>query len=237
MVSKRLFNHFYPHTYKSGTPKFFLWINEYIRKDYVILDLGAGPSTSDEIKKFKGKVKKVIGADIDPIVLDNSDLDKAYLIKNDKLPFDDNSFDLIFSDYVLEHVEQPIEFLEEVKRVLKPGKSFFFRTPNNFHYVTVFALMTPHWLHLKVANKVRGLTKETHDPYRTLYRMNSKRTLQMLAKKVDFHEFELNLIEAEPYYLKFNSLLFLLGVAYERLVNKFSFLSFMRVNIFGRFEK
>lgn len=37
------------------------------------------------------------------------------------LPFDDNSIDLVLSGQVLEHVDNPFKFVEECKRVLKPG--------------------------------------------------------------------------------------------------------------------
>lgn len=37
------------------------------------------------------------------------------------LPFADNAFDGAFLCWILEHVQRPIEILEEVKRILKPG--------------------------------------------------------------------------------------------------------------------
>jgi hypothetical protein len=45
------------------------------------------------------------------------------------------------------------------------------------------------------------------------------------------------MVEAEPVYLRFFAPLFLLGVAYERLVNRFAPLAGLRANIFGRFRK
>lgn len=37
------------------------------------------------------------------------------------IPFEDNSFDVIFCNHVLEHVEDDIRAMSEMKRVLKPG--------------------------------------------------------------------------------------------------------------------
>lgn len=37
------------------------------------------------------------------------------------LPFDDNSFDGAFICWLLEHVQNPVEMLEEARRVLRPG--------------------------------------------------------------------------------------------------------------------
>jgi len=38
-----------------------------------------------------------------------------------QIPFPDNTFDVVFSNHVLEHVENDIEACKEINRVLKPG--------------------------------------------------------------------------------------------------------------------
>ena len=46
------------------------------------------------------------------------------------LPFDDGRFDAIFYHHVIEHVDRPVESLEELTRVLRPGGWLFIGTPN-----------------------------------------------------------------------------------------------------------
>jgi SAM-dependent methyltransferase len=48
----------------------------------------------------------------------------------ESLPFRDNSFDVIISLEVLEHVEHPAAVLREVFRILKPGGWFYLTCPN-----------------------------------------------------------------------------------------------------------
>jgi ubiquinone/menaquinone biosynthesis C-methylase UbiE len=48
----------------------------------------------------------------------------------EKLPFPDNSFDIVASYQVLEHVQDPAQVMAEVARVLKPGGVVHFSTPN-----------------------------------------------------------------------------------------------------------
>ena len=48
----------------------------------------------------------------------------------EKLVFADNTFDLVYSSNVLEHVQDPAKVLSEGIRVLKPGGYLFFTYPN-----------------------------------------------------------------------------------------------------------
>ena len=45
-------------------------------------------------------------------------------------PFSDEMFDLVSSLQVMEHIEDIRSYLEEIKRVLKPGGKVLFTTPN-----------------------------------------------------------------------------------------------------------
>ncbi len=238
MISSQLFKKYYPDDSLNGTLIFYDWLRSLIRQEFVVLNVGAGPTSGNNTKSLKGEVQKVVGADIDPVVLDNKDMDESFLIENDTLPFPNNTFDMAWADYVLEHIETPVVFLSEVYRVLKPGASFFFRTPNRYHYVSLIGQMTPHVFHMFVANKVVGnLSGATHKPFPTYYRLNSKKGVIKHSKSAGFQLIELRFIEAEPSYLMVHPIPFLVGVMYERTVNRFEGLSGIRANIFGRLGK
>ena len=87
---------FYPNDLKDGTLIFYNWIRQYIKNDFIVLNIGAGHTSNRKVKRFKGEVKEVIGVDIDVAVLQNQDLNKSIVIKNNKPPFLDNYFDLIW---------------------------------------------------------------------------------------------------------------------------------------------
>lgn len=237
MISDRLFHKFYGDQKRNGTRIFYSWIRQFIKPQTRLLNLGAGPPTEQEVRVFKGEVARVVGADIDPIVKENYELDEAVVIVDGRLPLPAGEFDCVISDFVLEHVADPHQFLSEVKRVLAPGGSFFFRTPNIYHYVTMISMLTPHRFHELAANRLRGLSDEAHEPWETYYRMNSQRRLRSLAREAGFRIAELRAIEAEPSYLMFHPIPFYIGVAYERFVNSADLFSGLRVNILGRFEK
>ncbi len=60
-------------------------------------------------------------------------------------PFGDDSFDLVVSTDVIEHVRFPEKLLSEVKRVLKPGGYFIVTTPNRFSKIPESNLHVCEW--------------------------------------------------------------------------------------------
>jgi len=219
-----------------GTRIFYDEVRRHLRADSRVLNLGAGPPTGSPVRTLKGEAAEVVGADVDASVLSNPELDRAVLIENGRLPLEDDAFDLIVSDYVFEHVEYPLPFLAEAARVLKPGGNLLFRTPNAFHYVALISAVTPHRLHEALANRARGNPAGSQTPWRTRYRMNTVGGLRHLGRTVGL-DLEVRHVETEPSYLRFNTGAFMLGVAYERLVNSTKSLAPLRANLFGRFMK
>jgi SAM-dependent methyltransferase len=64
------------------------------------------------------------------------------LISHDprRLPFADHSFDAVLSCGVLEHVEDPDASLDEIRRVLVPGGTFYvYKLPNRASYLEAIA--------------------------------------------------------------------------------------------------
>src|SRR3954453_22977774 len=79
-----------------------------------ILDIGCGAS------KYPGSIGLDISADTAADVVHNLD-DRPY-------PFDDDSFDQVLMQDVIEHVEAPIAVMEELHRIFRPGGRIQLRT-------------------------------------------------------------------------------------------------------------
>lgn len=236
-ASATLIQHFYGDPRHDGTRRFYEGVRRGLTPRSRVLNLGAGPATGNPVRTLRGEVAWVAGADVDPCVLDNPELDEAVLIAGGRLPFPDAAFDLVLSDYVFEHVRAPAPFLAEAARVLRPGGTLVFRTPNLAHYVAAVSALTPHAAHARLANAVRRNPAGSQEPWRTCYRMNRVGQLRRLGQAAGFERLEVEMVETEPVYLRFFAPLFLLGVAYERLVNSSPLLAPLRANIFGRFTK
>lgn len=117
------------------------------------------------------------------------------------------------------------------------GGAYIFRAPNRFHYVSLVARYTPHWFHELVSNTLRNLGEDAHAPYPTYHRLNSRRQIIAAASRCGFAVPELTLIEKEPSYGMSNRALFLLFLAYERLVNATDALAGLRANILAVLRK
>ena len=168
-----------------GTIEFCNRINALLKPGFTVLDLGAGRGSwhedtceyRKELRRIKGKVKEYICADIDEAVLGNPTSDKNLLIRNNHVPLDDHSVDLIFCDYVLEHVVDVAGFKREIARLLKPGGYFCARTPHAMHYVSVFARLIKNPMHVRVLRFLQP-RREAQDVFPTAYKLNSLRRVR-----------------------------------------------------------
>ncbi len=92
-----------------------------------VLDLGAGSGTSfDRVKKTLGDIEwKGLDIENSPEVSKRSRSDLAFYTYDGKtFPFEDQTFDLIISKQVMEHVRYPDLVVNEVNRCLKDGGVF-----------------------------------------------------------------------------------------------------------------
>lgn len=100
-------------------------------KDDAIVKINLG-ATSTYIPGF-------VNIDISPKA------DLCLNLSKDRLPFEDNSVDKIFTSHTLEHIPDYLFCLSEIYRVLKHGGSFLVGVP----YVTLtdYNLVNPYHLH------------------------------------------------------------------------------------------
>jgi ubiquinone/menaquinone biosynthesis C-methylase UbiE len=170
-----------------GTMEFYGRINAIIKNTDFVLDLGAGRgswffddncSYRRNIRNIKDKVKYLVGVDIDKAIFENQTTHKNIIMKSDKIPLDDNSMNIVIADWVLEHVQNPDDFVKEIYRVLKPGGFFCARTPHKYKYISILASLIKNKHHSKVLRFIQPERKEI-DTFPTAYKIN---TLKIIRK-------------------------------------------------------
>ena len=205
-----------------GTIAFYSRVNALLSKDAVVLDVGCGRAAFAEdpvvyrrnLRMLKGKVKKVIGIDVQPAGETNPTLDEFRLIAGDGWPVEDESIDLLIADYVLEHIAEPTAFFAEVARVLKPGAYVCMRTPNKWGYAAIMTRLIPNRWHAAITAKVQENRKE-EDVFPTCFKAN---TVGSIRKLCAAQGMEVTVIghSAEPAYLSFSRITYVLGLWLER---------------------
>jgi SAM-dependent methyltransferase len=205
---------FYPEvriagmTSVDGTVRFYAQVNALLHPSMVVLDYGAGRAQLYEdnscayrrsLQTIKGKVRRVIGCDVDPALLENRSVDEHLLIRpGDAIPLPDQSVDLIVSDNTFEHIEEPAAVTAEFRRILKPGGWICARTPNKYAYTSVPTRAIPNRFHASFLKRAQPHRK-LQDTFPTAFKIN---TISDISRYFPPSEFENHTFRAsaEPSY-------------------------------------
>ncbi len=106
------------------------FVQPWLRPGMDVLDLGCGPGTITLGLAEAVLPGRVTGIDTAPGAIETAQRLAAGLERVNttfrtanayELPFEDNSFDLVFSHALFEHLSRPLEVMNEIQRVLRPG--------------------------------------------------------------------------------------------------------------------
>jgi len=194
-------------------------VRGYVTGGSRVLDLGCG----------RGGVAELIwrdvrlGAGIDP---DTASLAQHRAVGmpvvrgvGERLPFVSDSFDLIVSIWVLEHLEDPLATFIEVRRVLRPGGHFIFLTPNLHNPLMLMNRIGRALPALQRRLVPRMYGRDEADTFPVRYRANTEREIRDHARGSGLRVEELRVIP-DPTYLAMNGLIFNASVMSERLMPK-----------------
>jgi len=185
-------------------------------KKSTVLDVGVGFGViTSELAKH---CKEVRGVD----VIDERKSVKGYKFKKVKdasLPFKNESFDIVVSNYVLEHVRDQKKHIDEVYRVLKKDGICYLSTPNKFwlmesHYKLPFLSMLPQ----KVARIYLKIFRKGAEEYNIVH-LSYSQILKLVSVKFVVKDFTFEIMKhPEEYHLEKNL------ASLSKLLSKFRFL-------------
>lgn len=185
------------YSHKDCTVAFYSRIRALITPSDVVLNVGAGRGANiltdpslyrRRLQTFRGMVKTVIGLDVDPVVLENTYVDRAHVVTSDaQWPVPSESIDLIVCDHVIEHLEHPSFFASEVFRVLKPGGWFCARTPTKWGYIGLATRTVPNAFHAKVL-RVMQPHRAAKDIFPTRYKVNTFRAIRSIFPQTQWRD-------------------------------------------------
>lgn len=94
-----------------------------------MLDAGCGKMPYKEFLLQNSNIKSYTGLDIEGALVYDNDIKPDLLWDGKTMPIADASFDTVMATEVLEHCPEPLVFLAEAYRALRPGGIFFFTVP------------------------------------------------------------------------------------------------------------
>lgn len=110
-----------------------------MKKGDKLLDIGCG--RGDFTRAFKDLGLEVTGIDRekgDKAMLEDIDVRLSDDLENNPLPFGDETFEVVFSKSVIEHMRNPHNFMRETYRVLKSGGRVITMTPDWHSQMFIF---------------------------------------------------------------------------------------------------
>ena len=164
----------------------------------VWLDVGCGhqllPSWRlDQEQALVARAAVVVGIDLDFSALrEHRTLTAVSMASATQLPFADETFDLVTANMVVEHLDDPVTQFKEIRRVLKPGGSFLFHTPNVFGYTTLAARAIPEAWKGRIICFVEGRAEK--DVFPAHYRANSRKRIVSVAQEAGLDVLKIRLV-------------------------------------------
>lgn len=127
----------YLNMFESCDSSFFLKYLTYVKfflknKKNSFIDIGCGNGNA-LVPLMSDGYKNIYGCEISKLFVDSAKkrgLKNIYWYDGKNIPFEDNYFNIVGSFGVLEHTENPINFLEEHIRIVKKGGYIIVTCPN-----------------------------------------------------------------------------------------------------------
>ncbi len=199
-----------------------------------VLHAGCGWDKNEVSRPFKDSCE-VIGVDLDPRVqlMFHSEFHLGSICD---MPFEDNSIDLVFSEYVLEHVDDPQSAVQEMTRVLKPGGQILILTPNLWCYKSLVARFTPQKIH-HLMGRIRYGEGHEEDMYATVFRYNTITRIKRLTKSSGLHIVAVHFVNNGPtWFVKF-PILFEIFHLYHLAIDRWDLARQLRCALIVRLQK
>ncbi len=149
-------------------------------KNKVILDIACGEGYGTKLLKKWG-AKKVVGLDISEESINQANNEFAekgvgYIVHDatDLSCFKDNTFDMIVSFETIEHLQEPLKFLQEIKRVAKKKACYIITCPNDYAYYPTEDQFNPYHVKKYTFEEFQELLNEVFDSSKIKYMIGTK---------------------------------------------------------------
>ncbi|MFK8182974.1 MAG: class I SAM-dependent methyltransferase [Phormidesmis sp.] len=192
-----------------------------------VLDIGCGRKSDIGRYLKEHRSHAVIhGADLDEYSLKNTDVDELFICDAAKMPFEKGSYDTVFSQFLLEHVENSQETVDSIARVTAPGGLATLIIPNPTSPASMVAKMTPYSFHLFFKREIQKYDNVSEDTFPTFFAFKSVKNLKAQMAKAGFTDIEAAYVPEMYFRFRYRPIMIRLAMLYTKilLVLKLDFL-------------
>lgn len=201
--------------------EFFLKSDSLKTVNFDVLDIGCG-HCSKNLEPFQDLIN-LTGIDLDEEAINRHTwLKEKYIGSCENLPFEDNSFDVIFGRYSFEHFSNKEQAISEISRVLRPYGMCILLTVNRH----ALEFMIAKIFRSKIRSKIKNILMQYPeiDTYETNYLYNDEKEITtLLAKNGLKVQLPIHLVSTTSGFMRRFIILCYFGAFYSRAVHQFNF--------------
>jgi ubiquinone/menaquinone biosynthesis C-methylase UbiE len=187
----------------------------------LVLDVGCGNrSDLSRYLRNNGYNITIHGIDIDDYAKNNPDVDQVYIGSAEEMPFIDSTYDVVFSQFLLEHVEDAKKTLASMTRVLKEEGTLLITIPNPISPEGLVTKLTPYSFHIYFKKVVQKVNNASHNTFPTRFAFKSVENIHSILQQLGYQSIN-SFYVAESYYrFRKRYVLGNLSVFYTKVLDK-----------------
>jgi ubiquinone/menaquinone biosynthesis C-methylase UbiE len=186
-----------------------------------VLDIGCGrKSDIGRYLKEHNSHALIHGADLDEYSLKNRDVDELFICDAADMPFADGSYDVVFSQFLLEHVKDSQETVNSIARVTAKGGLATLIIPNPTSPESTVAKLTPYSFHLFFKREIQQYDNVSEDTFPTVFDFKSVKNLKQEMATAGFTNIEAAYIPEMYFRFRYRPILIRLAMVYTKILTK-----------------
>jgi len=211
---QHIFARWYPN-FRNAGEQYQDLIAAVVTPDTALIDVGCGRMSLAEAAIHT--TSRSVGVDLRLNDLQhNTTVRQRVLANAEHLPFASASFDVLVSQWTIEHLQDPQSVFDEMSRIVRPGSSLILFTTNAHHYIPLVSRLIPDGVQRFLIQRL--LQRPGHESHPTFYRANTRRVINALARTAGL-QLCACIYVGNPFYLAFSPLLFRLALVYEKITD------------------
>lgn len=191
-----------------------------------LMDVGCGKK-SDIARYFKDSNHKIVlhGSDIDEQALGNKDLERVLIGNAEDIDlYVNETYDIVFSQYLLEHVQNYQKALKAMSRVVARKGVLVITLPNPSSPEAIVTKLTPFWFHVffkREIQKYEDVEDIEKNTFPTYFSFKTVKNIVEELKRCGLTEVKTAYIPETFYRFRRRYILGKMSIAYTKLLSAF----------------